>query len=176
MRLSTALRLLLAASLVTAVVVGAGAVAGSVHDRRPAAPRQPSALLTAPAAEVRAAAVLHAWDAARAGAWAAGDLRSLGDLYTPGSLAGERDREMLREWLRRGLVVRDLRTQVLALRELRRTAGTWVLRVTDRVAAGTAAGRGLTRSLPRDSATTTIVTLRRQGGRWLVQSVSATQS
>ena len=55
------------------------------------------------------------WDAARAEAWADGDVRRLGELYTPDSVAGRRDRAMLRAWLARGLVVRGLTTQVLAL-------------------------------------------------------------
>jgi hypothetical protein len=175
MRMSTAPRLLLAAALVTAVVVGVGALAGSMSNR-PELPHVGSSQLVAPVAEVRAAAVLHAWDAERAQAWAAGDLRRLGRLYTRGSEAGVRDRAMLHQWLQRGLVVRDLRTQVLALEEVRRGAGTWLLRVTDRVSAGTAVGGRLAQPLPRDSATTTLVRLRRIGGRWLVESVRATGS
>lgn len=167
-------RLLLAAFLVTALVVGAATLAGLQADRdRPqVATRVGPPLPVARTPAVRGAAVLREWDTARAAAWEAGDVGRLSALYTPGSGAGRRDRAMLLEWQRRGLTVRDLRTQVLALRELSRSPGRWVLRVTDRLAGGTAVGRGLRRSLPSDSATTTTVTLRRVAGRWLVESVS----
>ena len=175
---TTAPRLLLAAAVMTAVVVAAGALsAPAPGGGAPLVARGASSTgLVAPAPEVAAAAVLRDWDAARAEAWAAADVRRLGGLYTRGSAAGRRDAEMLREWLRRGLAVRDLRTQVIALHEVRRDARTWVLRVTDRVSSGTVVGRGLARSLPRDSATTTTVTLRRVDGRWVVDSVRAARS
>ena len=175
---STAPRVLLVAVLLTAVVVAAGAWAGFDPGRsgRLVAVGETSTVSVPPGPEVQAAVVLRAWDAARAEAWAAGDVRRLGTLYTPRSAAGQRDQAMLREWLRRGLVIRDLRFQVLALREVRRTARTWVLRVTDRVSAGSAVGRGAARPLPRDSASTTTVTLRWAGGRWLVESVRAAGS
>ncbi|GAB3260796.1 hypothetical protein [Nocardioides dilutus] len=121
--------------------------------------------------EVEAAAVLAAWDADRSAAWAAGDVRRLRSLYTPGSVAGERDIAMLRRWLERGLIVTDLRTQVLALRELRRSSDHWVLEVTDRLVDGLARDGTTTRRLPADSATTRTVALRLVGGRWLVSSV-----
>jgi len=175
MSLPTAARMLVAALLVTAAVLGVGVLAGTI--RAPdGSDGPPSGAGTVPPAEVAAAAVLEGWDAARADAWAAGDLRSLGALYTPGSTAGRRDRQMLGEWLERGLVVRGLRTQVLAVHELRRSSRTWVIRVTDRVAAGSAVGRGVARPLPQDSATTTVVTLRRDSGRWLVDSVAGVRS
>jgi len=169
---------LLAAVSATAVAVGAGILAGptSPPPERARALAGAGAAIAAPTPEVRAAAVLRSWDAARAEAWAAGDVRRLAALYTPGSRAALRDQEMLRAWLRRGLVVRDLRTQLLEVREVRRADRTWVLRVTDRVAGGTAVGRTVARPLPRDSATQTVVTLRRVRGRWLVESVSAARS
>ena len=175
---TTAPRLLLAAAVMTAVVVAAGAMSGpSPGGGGPLVARGAASTgLVAPAPGVEAATVLRGWDAARAEAWAAADVRRLDGLYAPGSAAGRRDKEMLREWLRRGLAVRDLRTQVIALHEVRRTARTWVLRVTDRVSAGTVVGRGLARPLPRDSATTTTVTLRQVDGRWLVASVRAARS
>ena len=169
---------LLAAVTVTVVAVGAGVLAGptSPPPERTRAAASAGAAIAAPAPAVRAAAVLRSWDAARAEAWAAGDVRRLAALYTPGSLAALQDQEMLRAWLRRGLVVRDLRTQLLAVREVRRTDRTWVLRVTDRVWGGIADGRTVARPLPRDSASQTVVTLRRLRGRWLVESVSAVRS
>jgi hypothetical protein len=178
MTTSTPLRLLVAALMVTAVVLGVGVLVrtGPAASRPALARPDTSSAIVAPVGEVRAAALLRGWDAARADAWAAGDVGRLGALYTRGSTAGERDRDMLRQWLRRGLVVRDLRTQVLAVRELRRTAGTWVLRVTDRLSAGIAVGHGRVRPLPADAATTRTVTLRRVGARWLVESVSPAPS
>ena len=115
--------------------------------------------------------VLRAWDAQRARAWARGDPRLLSTLYTPGSVAGRRDRSMLRAWAARGLVVRGLRTQLLAVHELRHTRSTWTLQVTDRLAGGVAVGRGVRRPLPVDEATTRIIELRRTGGHWLVSAV-----
>jgi hypothetical protein len=123
-----------------------------------------------PRPEVEAAAVLAAWDAHRAAAWALGDVRRLRSLYTPGSVAGERDVAMLQRWLERGLVVDGMRTQVLSLHEVRRTSDRWVLTVTDRIVDGVARGAG-TASLPSDAATTRTVTLRLVGDRWLVGSV-----
>jgi hypothetical protein len=117
--------------------------------------------------------LLRAWDVRRAEAWARGDPRRLRALYTPGSVAGRHDRAMLRAWAARGLAVRDLRTQLLAVRVLRHTRSTWTLRVTDRLAGGTAVGRGPDRPLPRDEATTRTVLLRRLGGHWRVASVLA---
>jgi hypothetical protein len=116
--------------------------------------------------------VLRAWDARRAEAWARGRPRLLRPLYTSGSLAGRHDRAMLRAWAARGLVVRDLRTQLLAVRELRHTATTWTLLVTDRLAGGVAVGAGVRRPLPRDEVSTRVVTLRQADGSWLVASVA----
>ena len=171
--------LLAVAAATTAVVTGAGIAT---------APRSPSApppvehveitAAEAPAAPrsrsapVRAAAVLRAWDAERALAWARGDVRAIVGLYTAGSAAGRHDAAMLRSWTARGLVVRGLMTQLLAVREIRRTASTWTLRVTDRMAAGTAVGPGISRGLPADEPTTRTVRLRLVDGRWRVESVT----
>jgi hypothetical protein len=114
---------------------------------------------------------LRAWDALRAGAWARGDLTALAALYVPGSVAGRRDRAMLRAWVSRGLVVRGMQTQLLEVRELRRTASVWTLVVTDRMVGGFAVGTSMRRPLPRDAPTTRTVELRRVGGRWLVSAV-----
>ena len=143
------------------------------------------AVLTAPAASARPApvqpvaagppalAVLHAWDQRRAEAWARGDPRLLRPLYTRGSVAGRNDRAMLRAWAARGLVVQDLRTQLLGVRELAHTATTWTLQVTDRLAGGVAVGPGVRRPLPRDQATTRTLWLQLVDGAWLVAAVRA---
>lgn len=127
-----------------------------------------------PRPEVTAAEVLAAWDADRASAWADGDVRRLRALYTAGSVAGERDAAMLQQWLDRGLVVRDLHTQVLALDVVSRTPDRWILTVTDRVVGGVAGGRATRTALPKDWATTRTVTLRHVVDRWLVASVRGT--
>jgi hypothetical protein len=80
---------------------------------------------------------------------------------------------MLHEWVSRGLVVRGLRTQLLAVREVSRSRSAWTLRVTDRLVGGVAVGNGVRRPLPVDGATTRTVVLHRVAGRWLVGSVSA---
>lgn len=164
-------------SLVIAVLVTvavASVVATVVGLRRDPAPQVALASgppsVAEPRPEVEAAAVLADWDADRAAAWAAGDLRRLRSLYTPGSVAGDRDVDMLQRWLDRGLVVEGLRTQVLSLHEVRRSADRWVLSVTDRVVDGVARG-DTTQRLPADAPTTRRVTLRLVGDRWLVSSV-----
>jgi hypothetical protein len=118
-----------------------------------------------------AAALLREWDAGRASAWAAGDLTALRALYLPGSAAGRHDRAMLRGYLRRGLSVQGMSTQVLSLRVARHTPDRIVLVVTDRLVGATAVGGGQRVALPRDDPTTRRVTLRRSGGAWRVDEV-----
>ncbi|MXG90596.1 hypothetical protein [Nocardioides flavescens] len=122
-------------------------------------------------AEAPAAQVLREWDAARAAAWAAGDLDALAALYVPGASAGRRDVAMLRAWVERDLVVTGMSTQLLAVRELRRTPDRWRLEVTDRLAGAVAVGGGVEQPLPSDAATTRQVELRMRDGTWLVASV-----
>jgi hypothetical protein len=117
--------------------------------------------------------VLRAWDVRRAAAWGHGNPRLLRSLYTRGSEAGRHDRAMLRAWSSRGLAVHDLRTQLLAVRELRRTASTWTLLVTDRLVGGVAVGSGVRRPLPRDGLSTRIVRLQLVAGEWRVAAVRA---
>jgi hypothetical protein len=86
-------------------------------------------------------------------------------------VAGRRDVAMIGAWAARGLVVRGMRTQLLAVYELARTRSTWTLLVTDRLVGGVAVGRELRRWLPRDDVTTRTVRLQRVGDRWRVASV-----
>lgn len=123
--------------------------------------------------EVDALGVLHAWDRARARAWARGDVAELRTLYLPWSVAGRRDAALLGRYVDRGLVVRDLEVQVLRARTLRRTDDEVVLQLTDRVVGGTAVGPGRRAVLPRDAASTRTVRLVRRGEAWRVASVSA---
>lgn len=123
-----------------------------------------------------ALAVLHAWDVRRAAAWAAGDPDALRRLYTSRSAAGESDVALLRRYVARGLVVRDLRMQVLRTRVLVSRPRRLELEVTDRVAAAVAGRPGDLRSvrrLPESAASTHLVVLRRPADAWLVARVSA---
>jgi hypothetical protein len=164
----------LAVAVLLAGVVGL-LVQRSVAPPRPA-PRPTAVPVSAPAGEaMEAAAVLRAWDAARAKAWADGSVPALRRLYVGG--AGERDVGLLRDYRRRGLTVDGLRMQVLGLDVLRHRPGEWRLRVTDRVAAGVVTDRdGRRRPLPRDQATTREVVLVRGDGGWRVSEVVLLES
>lgn len=128
--------------------------------------------------EVGAAAVVRAWDAARAAAWSAGDATALRRLYAPGSAAGRADVVMLRAWRARGLRLRGLTTQLLAVEVVRRLRDGWVLRVTDRVVGGTVERDTLVGGTRRErlhpgAPATRQVLLVRSRGRWQVASVHA---
>ena len=117
--------------------------------------------------------MLRDWDRARARAYAAVDVARLRMLYAAGASAGLADARMLRSYTRRGLQVEGMRMQLLAVRVLAHAPRRWRLRVTDRlygaVAVDAFGGRLV---LPRDQASTRVVTLvRRSGGRWQVAAV-----
>jgi hypothetical protein len=126
----------------------------------------------------RAARVLHGWDADRAAAYARGDPSTLRRLYLPGSRAGVRDVRVLRVYAERGLVVRGLRTQVLALHVRSASRTRLELEVTDRLVGGRAVERRSSGdagvSLPSDVPTTRVLVLRRESGEWRMRSVRAT--
>lgn len=124
-----------------------------------------------PAAPVTPTGVLREWDEARSAAWADGDTHALGRLYVAGADAGERDVEMLRRYVNRGLRVEGLTTQLLEVSEVSRTEEEWVLEVTDRVHAGTVAGPGVRRALPRDRASRRRLTFAKVGDDWRVATV-----
>lgn len=115
--------------------------------------------------------VLAGWDARRARAWGTADVGGLRALYLPGSRSGRRDARMLARYAARGLRVRGLTTQVLALRVLRESPRLLDLVVTDRVAGGEVVGRGRRVRLPSDRPTTRRVVLRAKDGEWLVAEV-----
>lgn len=125
----------------------------------------------APAAPLTPTGVVHEWDEARSAAWADGDAQALTRLYVEGSAVGERDVEMLRRYVERGLRVEGLSTQLLEVAELSRTEEEWVLEVTDRVHAGTVVGPGVRRALPRDRASRRRLTFAKVGDEWRVASV-----
>ena len=159
---------------VTASLAAAGCVlvAGLVRAGQGATP--PSATARAVAADDPAVDVLHAWDERRRGAYASGSTRALGDLYVRGSEAGRHDVQLLSSYHSRGFVVHGVRMQVLEVRVLDSSADRWRLRVTDRLAGGVAVRRGERVPLPRDAASTRVLTLvRGADGRWRVAEVSA---
>ena len=151
-------------------VVGALAAVGLLQAGLGHEPRPTAAPATAPAGSP-ALDALHGWDDARSHAWAIGDAAALRRLYVAGSAAGRADVHLLRRYLARGLVVRQLQMQVFAFHVVRRDAGILRVRVTDRVAGGVAvAGRHRLR-LPVDRPTARTVVLRRVAGDWRVASV-----
>lgn len=114
-------------------------------------------------------AVLAAWDARRAQAWAEGDVAALTRLYADGSRTGRADVRLLRHYRERGLRVEGLTTQVLALDVVESGPRRLVLLVTDRVVGGEAVGGAGTVALPRDRASTRHVVLTRSpGAEWVV--------
>lgn len=138
---------------------------------RPAGPPATSGPLAAADAGPDAIAVLRAWDARRAAAWAAADGAALGTLYVPGSGAGAADVALLRRYADRGLRVRGMTMQLLAVDVRRASPDCLRLLVTDRLT-GAVATRGGTRiGLPGDIASRRWLTLRRVDGAWLVDRV-----
>lgn len=115
--------------------------------------------------------VLRRWDARRAAAYAAGSVRALRRLYVPGSVAGRRDADLLRGYLRRGYRIEGMSTHVLALRVAERRPDRWVLRVTDRLHSAVAVRHGRRVRLPADGASTRVVAFARAGHGWRVASV-----
>ena len=154
----------------------ASSAAARTSDPRDRSPDQPPRAShhgdpTRSRAALRAASALHVWDARRAAAYARGDAAALRRLYLPGSGAGARDVRVLEAYADRGLVVRGLRTQVLAL-EVRGSGPDRVrLEVTDRTVGARAVGGGVRAVLPRDAPSTRVVVLRALAGEWRVASV-----
>lgn len=124
------------------------------------------------AVETRVLRVLREWDRRRAGAYAAGSPQRLRVLYVPGSAPGVADVRVLRAYRERSLRVVGMRMQLLAVAVLEARADRLRLRVTDRLAAAVAVGAGRRTPLPRDQATTRVLTLLRDAdGRWQVSDV-----
>ena len=151
-------------------VVGALAAVGLLQAGLGHEPTPTAALATAPARSP-ALDVLHGWDHARSHAWATGDVAALRRLYVAGSAAGRADVRLLRRYQARGLVVRQLRMQVFAVRVMRRDDGILRMRVTDRVAGGVAVTGRRRFRLPVDRPTTHTIVLRRVADSWRVASV-----
>jgi hypothetical protein len=135
----------------------------------------PAAATSAPAgrgAGATALGILHAWDAHRARAYAAGRPQRLSELYVPGSSAGREDLALLRRYQRRGLRVTGMRTQLLSVAVLEHRPGLWRLRVTDRLVGAVAVGHRGRTMLPRDRPSRHEITLMRAGeSAWRVAEV-----
>jgi hypothetical protein len=158
---------------VGALVVAAGMSWWSAPAMEPPAVARPEhtpvVATSASGPTVRAAAVLRAWDGARAAAWARGSIGALRRLYVGDS--GASDVRLLWSYVERGLRVRDLQVQVLAIEVLDRGPEEWRLRVTDRLSAGTVVGPSLRKPLPRDRASTRTLRLVRHGDEWRMAAV-----
>jgi len=116
----------------------------------------------------RALRILRHWDTQRNAAWAAGDLAALARLYRPGSAAGAYDAWMLQRYVDRGLVVDPIRMQLLSVDLTQWSSRRFTLVITDRLAVAEAVDAGGGRHpLPRDQASTRVVTLMLDGRRWL---------
>lgn len=142
----------------------------------PAAIPSPSATtaveaFSAPAASAPAVDVLREWDVSRARAYTEGDAKTLRSLYSAGSVAGTTDVRLLRAYAGRGLRVEGMRMQILAVDVLGHSEGRLRLRVTDRLDGAVAVGNGARVALPRDQASTRVVTLFLRGGAWRVAAV-----
>ena len=120
----------------------------------------------------RALAVLRAWDERRAQAWAAGDTAALGGLYVDDSAAGAADVRLLQHYVRRGVVVPELRMQVLQASVLVDRPRRVVVRVIERLASREVRVGAHVVRLPLDSADVHVVDLRRVRHTWRVAAVS----
>jgi len=180
------LRVTLFVAAVIVVAVVALVITGLLRstpgeDRSGPAPSEPAP--TAPTARPRmtvteavsSLAILRDWDDARSSAWARGDLGALRRIYLPGSAAGARDAAMLGRWVDRGLRVRRMTMQVLAVELRVRTDRRIVLDVTDRLADAVAVpvGGGERLALPHDGLTTRRLALRRTRVGWVLAAAYA---
>ncbi len=140
----------------------------------PAAAHEPHPALQPSAAGWPGLAVLRDWDAARARAWAYGDVVALRRLYPPGSAVGGADVGLLRRYLARGLVVTGMRRQLLAERVVRADGTRVVLRVTDRLVGARAVSTDSSTTLPASAPRAWGLALRLGEGRWWMASVRPT--
>lgn len=125
-----------------------------------------------PVASAPAVDVLRGWDLSRARAYADGDAEALRALYVAGSKAGTTDVRLLTSYAGRGLRVEGMEMQILAVDVLAHSPERWRIRVTDRLYAAVAVGHGARVVLPRDQASTRVVTMILRAGAWKVASVA----
>lgn len=95
-----------------------------------------------PASSAPEIAVLTGWDRRRAAAYSAGDTDALRALYRPGSATGSADLALLESYADRGLRVRDMRMQLLAVDVVDSGPRRVVLDVTDRLVGAVAVREG----------------------------------
>ena len=160
---------------VLALLLGTGLV---LTGRVASAPRGEAAVpVLAPKGTPRdtagALGLLRRWDRARSVAWARGDVRGLRQLYVADAVSGTTDVTMLRQYVARGLTVRDLRMRVQSARLRHLDARVVRLEVTERLEGGVAVAADGSRTLPRAGVATRLVELRRGDQRWRVASVEA---
>ncbi len=166
-------------ALLTAVLVAVGLVAAPPVTAPPAtgAAVPVSGPSSVPRhATQRALALLRRWDGLRAQAWAADDPAALRALYVGGSRAARDDLRLLGSYRARGLVVRRMLTQVLAVEVLRDTPAAIRVQVLDRVAGGEVTARDRTVTLRGTQPSVHTIDLRRVHGRWRVGAVSGSGS
>lgn len=161
---------LLVALVVLAAVSLAGCGGGAAGPARPSEPHSASAPPST-REDVSALEVLRRWDTRRAAAYSSGDARALRRLYAPGSEAGRRDLRLLQQYAGRGLVVDRLRTQVLAVELLTRSAGRMRLKVEDRIVGAIVRAGERRADLPGTRPATRVVTLVREHRLWRVSEV-----
>lgn len=158
---------------VLGVALASGIVWADTGDTRPIDPAPPDRVgaFGGPGAAAPEVDVLRSWDRRRGSAYSRGDVAGLRDLYVDG--AGAADARMLRAYTRRGLRLEGMRMQILAVEVLTRRPDVWRLRVTDRLVGAVAIGPSGDTRLPRDQASTNVVTLVRSpsDGAWRVASV-----
>lgn len=131
-----------------------------------------STVVVEPCAD-RALGVLRRWDHRRARAWSAGDPVALTRLYVRRSSTARRDLVMLAAYQARGLRVRSMHHQVVALQVLTCRGHRMSLLVTDRLVDAVAVGHGHRTGLPAGQPVTRRIDLRRRAGRWRVTDVYA---
>jgi hypothetical protein len=148
--------------LLTGVAAVGVASSGGRPDAKAAAPAPVAA------SEPASVRVLRDWDKRRARAYARGDPAALARLYADGSRTGAADVALLRSYLRRGLRVTRLRTQLLGATVVSDGGDRLVLRVTDLLAGGLATDGRRRWPLPRDQPSARRVVLTRSGGAWRV--------
>lgn len=116
--------------------------------------------------------VLESLLARRASAYAEANAAALASVYLPGSAVLERDREILRDWHRRGLTVRGASVRLHSVHLVDHSPDRAVLRVVDRLAGAVAvATDGSTRALPHDRPTRHRVLLVKTVQGWRISSV-----
>jgi hypothetical protein len=118
-------------------------------------------------------AVLEALDRRRATAWRLGRPELLNRVYTSGCACLQEDRDLLDDYLQRGLRVSGVDLRFAAVSVRRRTPGSVSLLVEDRLGRAVALDRaGHRERLPRDLPTRHRIRLRLVGRDWRIERVA----